>query len=142
MTKHEIFFSKDIKENILETLDKQIPFPHQLQQKSLIIETDELSDYLAEAVKILKTNEVGLETKKSSFKVLGYSCASCANSAETVLKYVDGVYGSSANYANHSVTVEYLPQLTNPDIFKSNLKEIGFDLVLDDNFESANQQRF
>ena len=142
MTKHEIFFSTGIKENLLETLDKQIPFPHQLGHKSLIIETDELSDYLAEAVKILKTNEVGLETKKQSFKVLGYSCASCAHSAETVLKYVDGVYGSSANYANHSVTVEYLPQLTNPDIFKSNLKEIGFDLVLDDNFESANQQRF
>ncbi|MCP9765299.1 heavy metal translocating P-type ATPase [Lacihabitans soyangensis] len=142
MTKHEIFFSTDIKENLLETLDRQIPFPHQLQRKSLIIETDELSDYLPEAVKVLKINEVDLETKKKSFKVLGYSCASCANSAETVLKYVDGVYGSSANYANHSVTVEYLPQLTNPEVFKSSLKEIGFDLVLDDNFESANQQRF
>ncbi|MCP9755062.1 cadmium-translocating P-type ATPase [Lacihabitans sp. CCS-44] len=142
MTKHEIFFSTDIQENLLETLDKQLTFPHQLRKKSLTIDTDELSDFLPEAVQVLRNNDVSFETQKKSFKVLGYSCASCANSAETVLKYVDGVYSSSANYANHSVTVEYLPQLTNPDIFKSSLKEIGFDLVLDDNFESANQQRF
>jgi copper chaperone CopZ len=110
MAKHEIFFSNDIQENLLETLDKQLSFPHQLCQKSLTIDTDELSDFLPEAVQVLRNNGVCFETQKKSFKVLGYSCASCANSAETVMKYVDGVYGSSANYANHSVTVEYLPQ--------------------------------
>lgn len=141
MTKHEIIFSESVNEKRLESLESEFLIPHFLTSNSLTLETDELSDVLPSAVDILKRNNIRFESIKRTFKVLGYSCASCANSAETILKYLDGVYGSSANYANHSVTVEYLPQLTNPDIFKKNLKEIGFDLVLDNNFEKANQDK-
>ena len=141
MTKHEIIFSESVGNKRIGSLEQDLPFPHLLTNNSLTIESDELSDFLPQAVDALKRNDIPFESIKRTFKVLGYSCASCANSAETILKYVDGVYGSSANYANHSVTVEYLPQLTNPDIFKKNLKEIGFDLVLDNNFEKANQDK-
>ncbi|HLO44138.1 MAG TPA: heavy metal translocating P-type ATPase [Leadbetterella sp.] len=141
MAKHKIVFSQNIDNNLLEVLEKEIGFDHELQPDSLTIDTDELSDFLTDAVRILHKNKVNFPTEKHTFKVLGYSCASCANSAETVLKYVDGVYFSSANYANHSVTIAYLPEMTGTEDFKKSLKEIGFDLVSDNNFEKANLEK-
>jgi Cu2+-exporting ATPase len=141
MPKYEIRFLKKISDSLLENLNNLLKRPYQVGHSSVNFEVDDLSDYLPELVGILKKNKVELDFTKKTFKVIGYSCASCANSAESILKYVDGVIYSSANYANHSVTVEYLQQLTNPEIFKNSLKEIGFDLVMDENFEKANSKR-
>jgi Cu2+-exporting ATPase len=141
MAKYEIRFLKKISNDLLENLKGFLKHPYQIGNSSVNLEVDDLSDYLPELVGILRKNNVELDLIKKTFKVIGYSCASCANSAESILKYVDGVIYSSANYANHSVTVEYLPQLTNPEIFKNSLKEIGFDLVLDENFEKVNSER-
>jgi P-type Cu2+ transporter len=141
MTKYQIRFSKDIDNQTFEKLKSEINPAFQISNSGLNIETDELSDFLPDAVTALKSNHIPVDLSKKTFKVLGYSCAMCANSAETVLKYVDGVVGSSANYANHSVTAEYLPQLTSPQKFKESLAEIGFELLLEDNFEVENQKK-
>jgi P-type Cu2+ transporter len=141
MARYEIVFSEKINKRQQEVIHSELNFPIELKPEALILDTEDLSDFLPEVVEVLLKNKVEIETKKQTFKVLGYSCASCANSAETVLKYVNGVYFSSANYANHSVTVGYLPQLTNPQEFMHNLKEIGFELILDKNFEKASQEK-
>lgn len=141
MAKHKIVFSKKIDNSLLKVLESELDSRFKVENTQLTIETEEFSDFLPDAIAALRKNNVEVESQRKTFKVLGYSCASCANSAETILKYVDGVYFSSANYANHSVTVEFLPQLTNPEVFKSSLKEIGFDLVLDDNFDKKNKQK-
>ena len=141
MTKYQIRFSKNIDNQTFEKLKSEINPAFQISNSGLNIETDELSDFLPDAVTTLKSNHIPVNLSKKTFKVLGYSCAMCANSAETVLKYIDGVVGSSANYANHSVTAEYLPQLTSPQKFKESLAEIGFELLLEDNFEEENQKK-
>ena len=141
MTKYQIRFSKNIDNQTFEKLKSEINPAFQISNSGLNIETDELSDFLPDAVTTLKSNQIPVDLSKKTFKVLGYSCAMCANSAETVLKYVDGVVGSSANYANNSVTAEYLPQLTSPQKFKESLAEIGFELLLEDNFEEENQKK-
>ncbi|MCP9769777.1 heavy metal translocating P-type ATPase [Lacihabitans sp. LS3-19] len=145
MKSYFIEFEEDVKKTELEKL-QHLPFftkeNLKLEKDGLRIFSDDLSEVLPEAIELLKFNEIVVETTRKTFKVLGYSCASCANSAETILKYVDGVISSSANYPNHSVTAEYLPALTNPEEFKSSLAEIGFELVLDKNFDKVNEEKF
>jgi Cu2+-exporting ATPase len=144
MKSYFIAFENGIEESEIENLKHLKLFSKdnfEIQKNGLLIRSDDLSEFLPDAVAVLKRNHVEVKTSRRTFKVLGYSCASCANSAETILKYVDGVFFSSANYPNHSVTVEYLPSLTNPEDFKSSLAEIGFEMVLDKNFEKANAEK-
>ena len=51
-------------------------------------------------------------TKKDTFPVLGMTCASCAGSAESIVKHEPGVVNASVNFATGNLTVEYLPNLT------------------------------
>ncbi|MCH5688813.1 heavy-metal-associated domain-containing protein [Niabella sp. W65] len=40
------------------------------------------------------------------------TCASCAGSAESIVKYQPGVVSASVNFATGNLTVEYLPNMT------------------------------
>ena len=73
-----------------------------------------------------------ITTVKKSFSVLNMSCASCAISAETMIKHTSGVLVASINFAIASLYVEYIPTITNAKEFKKNLKSIGFDLLIKD----------
>lgn len=70
-----------------------------------------------------------IETK--TFPVQGMSCASCAQSVESMLKEYEGVKNASVNYATQSVLVEFAPEITTPEVLKKAVQDIGYDLVID-----------
>ncbi len=68
------------------------------------------------SVQAIKDLGYGVSTLTKTFPVLGMTCASCASSAESMVKYEQGVLSSSVNFATGNLTVEYLPNVT--DLFK------------------------
>ncbi|MCS7073776.1 MAG: heavy metal translocating P-type ATPase, partial [Bacteroidia bacterium] len=64
------------------------------------------------------------------FPVKGMSCASCANSIETVLSGLAGVSSVSVNFATQSVLIQYHSQYINPEILRAEVQKIGFDLLI------------
>jgi len=95
------------------------------------------TDILLNAVKAIKDIGYGVTTVKNSFPVLNMTCASCAVSAESIVKSVAGVISASVNYANALLTVEYLPGITNPGELQKAVQSIGYDLLL----ENENNQQ-
>lgn len=60
------------------------------------------------------------------------SCASCARSAERVIKEQDGVKEAGVNFATASLSVEYNPELITPMQLKTALQGAGYDLIIDE----------
>lgn len=85
---------------------------------------------------------------KNTFPVLGMSCASCAASAQSMIKASEGVVEASVNYATGNLTVEYFPQQTNPQKLQKQLQSIGYDLLIEeeskqqDTMEALHHERF
>lgn len=85
---------------------------------------------------------------KNTFPVLGMSCASCAASAQSMIKASEGVVDASVNYATGNLTVEYFPQQTNPQQLQKQLQSIGYDLLIEekstqqDTLETLHQEKF
>lgn len=69
---------------------------------------------------------------KRTFPVLHMTCASCANSTESMLKAQSGVLSVNVNYANNTANIEYDATLANPKQFKSALQSIGYDLLIEE----------
>lgn len=95
-------------------------------------------DAITNAVKAIKDLGYGVTTLNKSFPVLGMTCASCAISAESIVKSADGVVNASVNYANGMLAVEYLPNMTNPAALQKAVQSIGYDLLIED--ESTRQE--
>ena len=72
-----------------------------------------------------------------SFPVLHMTCASCANSTQSILEKQPGVVSASVNYANGMAKVEFTPHLTSPIKLKQSLQGIGYDLVIDESRDAA-----
>jgi Cu2+-exporting ATPase len=85
---------------------------------------------------------------KNTFPVLGMSCASCASSAQSMIKASEGVADASVNYATGNLTVEYFPNQTNPQKLQKQLQSIGYDLLIEeastqqDTLETIHQEKF
>jgi len=90
------------------------------------------------AIKTIKDLGYGVTTVKQSFPVLNMTCAGCAVSAESTVKAVEGVLGASVNFANTTLSVEYLPNMTNPAALQKAVQDVGYDLLLED--ESTQQE--
>jgi P-type Cu2+ transporter len=67
-------------------------------------------------------------TTKEVYKVEGMSCASCAQSVETLISRVNGVNKAAVNYANAAALVEFDPQKTSFDKFKEAVSAAGYNL--------------
>lgn len=78
------------------------------------------------------------KTIRQTFPVLNMTCASCAISAESIVKAAPGVQNASVNYANANLNVEYDPAATNPEALQKAVRSIGYDLLLES--ESTRQQ--
>ncbi|WP_245977473.1 heavy metal translocating P-type ATPase [Albibacterium indicum] len=86
-----------------------------------------------------KNNETTInETIKDSFPVLGMTCASCASSAESIVKHAPGVVEASVNFATGNLAVEYQPGITDPEALRQAVQSVGYDLLLKD--ESKQQE--
>ncbi|MFD2515301.1 heavy metal translocating P-type ATPase [Pontibacter locisalis] len=69
------------------------------------------------------------KTIKDTFPVEGMTCASCANSIESMLKASDGVVDASVNFAGKTLQVVYEPEVTSPSQLRNTVQEIGFDIL-------------
>ncbi|NLN73617.1 MAG: cadmium-translocating P-type ATPase [Bacteroidales bacterium] len=85
-----------------------------------------------DAVKRIKSLGYGVTSIKTTFPVLGLSCASCASSAETITGHTKGVIYSAVNFANSSLNVEYLPNMLTPYDIQKAVRSVGFDLLIED----------
>ena len=90
------------------------------------------SEAVGEAVKAIKALGYGVSTVKNTFPVLGMTCASCAGSAESIVKYQEGVIDASVNFATGNLTVEYLPNMTDAIKLQKAVQSIGYDLLVED----------
>jgi P-type Cu2+ transporter len=68
---------------------------------------------------------------KETFPVIGMTCASCAVSVESILNSLPGVQEATVNFADQSAWVSYDPKITNPEIFQTSIRTIGYDLVIE-----------
>ena len=71
-------------------------------------------------------------TVKNTFPVLGMSCASCASSAENIVKMQEGVIDASVNYGTGNLVVEYLAGATDAAKLQKAVQAGGYDLLLED----------
>lgn len=90
------------------------------------------TDTVTAAVKAIQDLGYGVTTVKQSFPVLNMTCASCAISAESGVKYAEGVVNAAVNFATARLSVEYLPNMTNPLALQKAVQSIGFDLLIED----------
>lgn len=79
-------------------------------------------------------------TTRKTFAVTGMTCASCANSVESMLRAQDGVQSASVNFASNSVLVEYDADRATPQAMKETIQSIGYDLVIDEPEEFAGDE--
>ncbi|MDH5825914.1 heavy metal translocating P-type ATPase [Sphingobacterium faecium] len=96
------------------------------------------TETLSAAIKAIQGLGYGVTTIKQSFPVLNMTCASCAISTESGVKYAEGVVNASVNFATARLSVEYLPNMTDPLALQKAVQSIGFDLLLED--ESKEQE--
>ena len=89
----------------------------ELNNKLAII-TANNQETIPEIVKTIRDLGYGVTTVKNTFPVLQMTCASCAVNVESMLRSQTGVVEASVNYANASVTVEYIPNLIQAEDLK------------------------
>ena len=80
----------------------------------------------------------GKEEKKI-FPVLDMSCAACATRVDKTLNKQEGVHEASVNFATSTATVIYDSQITNPEKLRTAIQNAGYDLLIDDTDEVAQQ---
>jgi len=90
------------------------------------------NEAIGEAVRAIKALGYSVPTVKSTLPVLGMSCASCAGSAENIVKYQEGVVDASVNFATGNLTVEYLPNMTDTTKLQKAVQSVGYDLLVED----------
>lgn len=90
------------------------------------------NETVGEAVKAIKDLGYGVPTVKNTFPVLGMTCASCAGSAQSIIKYEPGVVNASVNFATGNLMVEYLPNMTNTVKLQKAVQAVGYDLLIVD----------
>jgi P-type Cu2+ transporter len=103
---------------------------------------------VVEAVKAIKDHGYGVTSVKKTFPVLHMTCASCAISAENIVKSVSGVLDSSVNFATATLSVEFVPTMTTPLALQKAVQSIGYDLLIADDtaqqetLEAIHQRKF
>lgn len=103
----------------------------ELNNRRVAITVDN-SNVIPLAVKSIKDLGYGVSTIMKTFPVLGMTCASCAGSAESIVKYSTGVVNASVNFATGNLMVEYLPNMTNDSELRKAIQSIGYDLLIED----------
>ncbi|MHA6250235.1 heavy metal translocating P-type ATPase [Pontibacter sp. CAU 1760] len=79
--------------------------------------------------------------EKTTFPVEGMSCASCASSIESMLRAREGVLEANVNFAGKTLQVAYTPSSVTPSQLRDTVKEIGFDLLVEDKTQEELEER-
>lgn len=96
------------------------------------------NEVVEDAVKAIKDLGYGVSTAKGTFPVLEMTCASCAGSAQSIVKLQPGVVAASVNYGTGNLVVEYLPNMTDPYQLQKAVQGAGYDLLIEE--ESTQQE--
>jgi Cu2+-exporting ATPase len=72
-----------------------------------------------------------MSIKKETYPVEGMSCASCAQSVESMLSSLEGIKQANVNYANASVLVEFDENTVSPSDMEKAVNNIGYKLIID-----------
>lgn len=70
------------------------------------------------------------DTVKKTFPVLQMSCASCAVSAENIIKNQEGVVNASVNFATGNAVVEYKPKVITAEGIRRAVQDGGYDMLI------------
>src|SRR5690606_41518140 len=89
-------------------------------------------------LKDVESEHNGVTAVKNSFPVLGMTCASCAGSAESIVKHEPEVVNASENFATGNLTAEYLPNMTDDVDLQKAVQGVGYDLLVED--ENSQQE--
>ncbi|MGJ1196808.1 heavy metal translocating P-type ATPase [Sphingobacterium spiritivorum] len=94
-------------------------------------------DIINKSVSAIRNLGYEVITIRKTYPVLEMSCASCASSVESLLKYLPGIVSADVNFATTSVAVEYFPNMTNPDQIQKTVQAGGYDLLIEDEDNQA-----
>ncbi|VAX31283.1 Lead, cadmium, zinc and mercury transporting ATPase; Copper-translocating P-type ATPase, partial [hydrothermal vent metagenome] len=85
--------------------------------------------------------KLGFEVPRSqkAFRVEGMTCASCVSRVEAKLSGLEGVAAVRVNLATEKAVIEYLPSMTGLENFQSALKDIGYNLLPDEENDSKSR---
>lgn len=67
--------------------------------------------------------------QKTTLKLTGMTCASCAQNIEKVLNKIDGVKKATVNFSVEKATIEYDPGKVNPAAFENAITGIGYGVA-------------
>jgi Cu+-exporting ATPase len=71
----------------------------------------------------------GVSQMEKTYKIKGMTCAACANRVEKAAGKVNGVTGSSVNFATEKLTVSFDGTAVTEDALKSAVSNAGYELV-------------
>lgn len=77
----------------------------------------------------METTSKAKNIQRETFPVTGMTCAACASSVETILRYTDGVQSAAVNFAANTVQIEY-DKTTTPEKLNEALTDVGYGLII------------
>jgi Cu2+-exporting ATPase len=107
------------------------------RQKMITIAIDEkyndaAAEILQEVAAVIRKSGGEVKTEKIIRPVLNMTCSACASSTQNILSFVPGVLAASVNYGNGKGNIEFLPGVVTPSDMKTALREIGYDLLIEE----------
>ena len=109
----------------------------ELNNNRAVIETDKPEEVIPNVVKTIRDLGYEVTTIKKTIPVLQMTCASCAISTESIVKFLPGVVSSQVNYAAATLTVEYIPSLVTVSQMRQAVQSIGYDLFIEEGNENS-----
>lgn len=109
----------------------------ELNNNRAVIETDKPEEVIPNVVKTIRDLGYEVTTIKKTIPVLQMTCASCAISTESIVKFLPGIVSSQVNYATATLTVEYIPSLVTVNQMRQAVQSIGYDLFIEEGSENS-----
>lgn len=109
----------------------------ELNNNRAVIETDKPEEVIPNVVKTIRDLGYEVTTIKKTIPVLQMTCASCAISTESIVKFLPGIVSSQVNYATATLTVEYIPSLVTVNQMRQAVQSIGYDLFIEEGNENS-----
>ncbi|AKD05710.1 copper transporter [Pontibacter korlensis] len=78
---------------------------------------------------------------KATFPVEGMTCASCANSIQSMLRTREGVAEADVNFAGKTLQVAYDEREVSPAQLRETVQEIGFDILIEEKTQEELEER-
>lgn len=97
---------------------------------NLIIQAKSLNFNYESIFTILNKYNLKPNIFDKNYPVIGMTCATCSNSVETTLNYLDVVISANVNLIENSVQIKYFPTLITIENLKESLSKIGFELII------------